>query len=226
MSDCDRGFADDGSAAMRDGILPSDSMNGSLPGIAGDSDAVSVLIEEASGADAQRAAFRDASSMASPMAEVEAIRSHPLFSACYARIELAERDRAFCRHQMPHLFDVARIAYIYVLERGLPFRRQVVYAAALLHDIGKAAQYEDGEPHEVAGARIAQEILLDIDGFNAREKTMIVAAVAQHRRLSDASTPLGRLLYEADKASRACYACPAWRDCNWPEGRKNQGVAI
>lgn len=163
---------------------------------------------------------------ATPMAEVEAIRTHPLFSQCYARIESAEGDRMFCRHQMPHLLDVARIAYIYVLERGLPFRKQVVYAAALLHDIGKADQYESGDPHEKAGARIAQEILFDVDGFDVREKTMIVAAVAQHRRLSDASTPLGRLLYEADKASRACFSCLARQECDWLEERKNQGIAI
>lgn len=163
---------------------------------------------------------------AQPMPELEEIRLHPLFVSWYARLEVAEEHRAFCRHQMPHLLDVARIAYIYVLERGLPFRKQVVYAAALLHDIGKAAQYEAGEPHEVAGARIAREILLDIDGFSPLEKTMIVAAVAQHRRLSDASTPLGRLLFEADKASRPCFSCSARQDCSWPDDRKNAGIAI
>lgn len=161
-----------------------------------------------------------------PMPEVEAIRTHPLFEEWYARLEAAEEGREFCCHQMTHLLDVARIAYIRVLERGLPFRKEVVYAAALLHDIGKAAQYEDDEPHEVAGARIAQEILLDVDGFDPREKTMIVAAVAQHRRWADASTPLGKLLYEADKASRPCFACSTHEECSWPDERKNPGIAI
>ncbi len=160
------------------------------------------------------------------MPEVEAVRTHPRFQECSARLEDAETDREFCRHQLPHLLDVARIAYVRVLERRLPFRKEVVYAAALLHDIGKAAQYEEGEPHEVAGARIAQEILQDVEGFDPREKTMIVAAVAQHRRWSSDSTPLGRLLYEADKASRACFACPARAACTWPDERKNWGVAV
>ncbi len=160
------------------------------------------------------------------MPEVEAIRTHPLFKENYARVVAAEEDRVFCRHQMRHLLDTARIAYIRVLERGLPFRKEVVYAAALLHDIGKAQQYEQGEPHEVAGARIAQRILMDVEGFDPREKTMIVAAVAQHRRWSDDSTPLGKLLYEADKSSRACFVCPEWDACAWPEGRKNPGVSI
>ncbi len=160
------------------------------------------------------------------MPEVESVCSHPLFRECYARIEESEKNREFCRHQMPHLLDVARIAYILVLERGLPFRKEVVYAAALLHDIGKAAQYEDGEPHEVAGARIARKILLDVEGFDAREKTMIVAAVAQHRYWSDDSTPLGRLLYEADKTSRICFVCDAQDECDWPDGRRGVGVSV
>ena len=161
-----------------------------------------------------------------PMSEVEAIRLHPLFQEWYMRLEAAEADREFCCHQMPHLLDVARIAYIRVLERNLPFRKEVVYAAALLHDIGKAAQYEDEEPHEVVGARIAQEILLDMEGFDSREKTMIVAAVAQHRRWSDESTPLGRLLYEADKVSRNCFVCAKQNECNRPDERRNMGVSV
>lgn len=160
------------------------------------------------------------------MPEIEAIRTHPLYREWYARLVDAERDRQYCLHQMRHLLDVARIAYIRVLERGLPFRKEVVYAAALLHDIGKAAQYEEGEPHEVVGARIAQEILMDVKGLDPREKTMIVAAVAQHRRWSDTATPLGKLLYEADKASRTCYVCDMRSTCHWPEERMNPGVSI
>ncbi len=160
------------------------------------------------------------------MPEVEALRLHPLFQEWYMRLEADEADREFCCHQMSHLLDVARIAYIRVLERKLPFRKEVVYAAALLHDIGKAAQYEEGEPHEVAGARIAQEILLDLEGFDSREKTMIVAAVAQHRRWSDESTPLGRLLYEADKVSRNCFVCTKQDECNWADECRNMGVSV
>ena len=185
---------------------------------------VSPSLKRASDVAAERP--HDGFAAIAPMPEVEAIRTHHLFAEWYERLEAAEADREFCRHQMTHLLDVARIAYIRVLERGLPFRKEVVYAAALLHDIGKAAQYEDGEPHEVAGARIAQEILLDAEGFDPREKTMIVAAVAQHRRWSDASTPLGKLLYEADKASRPCFACSAREACAWSDERKNMGIGI
>ena len=108
----------------------------------------------------------------------------------------------------------------------MPFRKETIYAAALLHDLGKAEQYEHGEPHEVAGARVATKILMDIDGFSALEKTAIVAAVAQHRCFADDASPLGKLLYEADKVSRPCYACAARERCDWLPEKMNAGIKI
>ena len=142
------------------------------------------------------------------------------------RIHRAELSREFCCHGIDHLLDVARIAYIRVLERKMPFRKETVYAAALLHDLGKAEQYEHGEPHEVAGARVATNILMDIDGFSALEKTAIVAAVAQHRCFADDASPLGKLLYEADKVSRPCYACVVRERCDWLPEKMNVGIKI
>lgn len=160
------------------------------------------------------------------MDAVEAVRQHPLYQECLRRIAKAERERAYCLHQMTHAIDVARIAYIRVLERRMPFRKEVVYAAALLHDAGKAVQYETDEPHEMAGARIAAQILADIEGFSALEKTAMVAAVAQHRTYSEDSSPLGKLLFEADKVSRPCFACAARATCTWAEDKKNAGIKI
>ena len=160
------------------------------------------------------------------MPAVEAVRLHPVYIDHAKRIERAEAERRFCRHQIDHLLDVARIAYIRLLERRMPFRKETVYAAALLHDIGKAEQYETGEPHEVAGARVAAQILTEVEGFSALEKTAIVAAVAQHRRYDENASPLGKLLFEADKASRPCFACPARKECDWPDEQKNAGVKI
>lgn len=93
---------------------------------------------------------------------IDAIYRHPLFQEHYKRLECAEQDRRFCRHQMNHLLDVARIAYIQNLEEGLGFPKEMIYAAALLHDIGKARQYEEGIPHEIVSAEIAEVILRDI----------------------------------------------------------------
>ena len=91
------------------------------------------------------------------MDRVNAVICHPLYLD--HRLERAEKERIFCRHQMSHLLDVARIAYIRNLEKGYGFRKDVIYAAAVLHDIGKALQYEEKVPHEIAGERIAGEIL-------------------------------------------------------------------
>lgn len=160
------------------------------------------------------------------MLAVEAVRRHPVYVDHMKRLARLESDRVFCKHQTTHLLDTARIAYIRALERKMPFRKEVIYAAALLHDVGKAEQYECGEPHEKAGARIATEILSDVGGFSALEKTAIVAAVAQHRHYSETASPLGKLLFEADKASRPCFACDVRGECSWPEEKMNAGVKI
>lgn len=118
------------------------------------------------------------------MERVEAIRNNPLFRASMERIERAEAEREFCRHGMSHVLDVARIAWITALERRCRVPKDVVYAAALLHDVGRAEQYATGEDHDVAGARIAGEILKGLPAslqFDAAERSAILAAVAGHR---------------------------------------------
>lgn len=160
------------------------------------------------------------------MPAVEQIRRHPAYREHLARVVELESERVFCRHGLTHLLDTARIAYILDLERDLGFPKELVYAAALLHDIGKADQYEAGAPHEQAGAAIAARILADIDGFDEGQKAAIVEAVREHRRPSDAASTLGKLLCEADKASRACYACSAREGCSWSCEKMNAGVGV
>ena len=43
------------------------------------------------------------------MDRVNAVICHPLYLEYYHRLERAEKERIFCRHQMSHLLDVARI---------------------------------------------------------------------------------------------------------------------
>lgn len=84
-----------------------------------------------------------------------------------------EHDREFCCHQITHLLDVARIAYIKNLEAGLGIDKELIYTAAILHDIGKALQYTDKIPHEIAGEKIAGEILDTLsenDAFSETER--------------------------------------------------------
>lgn len=165
------------------------------------------------------------------MARVDAIWQSDIYQREYARLEALEATRPFCRHGMRHLLDTARIMWALNLERGLGLDREVVYATALLHDIGKAEQYEAGEPHEHAGERIAVAILdrLPADcSFTPAERASMLTAIRGHRRLREGAEPLERLLYQADKASRACFACPAdvRAACTWSDEKKNLSIRV
>lgn len=139
-------------------------------------------------------------------------------NAEYKRIvqhtEELETDRIFCHHDMDHFLDVARIMVIMSYEEGLSIERDVIYAAALLHDIGRAAQYETGEAHETAGAPIAGRILVEC-GYTDDESAMITEAIRQHgNEAVKNDADLTGLLYRADKASRKCYHCKAIDKCH------------
>ena len=160
------------------------------------------------------------------MKRVNAILRHPLFEEKLRLLDELEAERAFCRHDLTHLMDVARLMWIDVLEQGLEIDRDVVYAAALLHDLGRAEQMQRGIPHEQAGAALAERILPDA-GFSAEETDAVIAAIRCHRSSAsaDAREMLGEILYRADKACRTCWRCGARGACNWPEERKNAGIA-
>lgn len=137
------------------------------------------------------------------------------------KLRVLEKDRIYCRHGVDHLLDVARLSYIEVLQKNLSISREMVYGAALLHDLGRAEQYENGTPHDVAGARLAGIILKDC-GFSDSETESIVTAISGHRRQeTGAKTDLPGILYRADKASRQCLFCEAKDSCNWSDEKKN-----
>ena len=81
--------------------------------------------------------------------------------------------------------------YIYSVEQELSISKEVIYAAAFMHDIGRIDQIEKGIPHEMAGAALCDRILPDC-GF-AKE----------------------------DKKSRNCFACAAQAECNWDRQKMN-----
>ena len=88
------------------------------------------------------------------MERVNAICRHALWRESVDEIARLEQDRAFCRHDRTHFLDVARLAYIENLERGLGVDKELIYAAALLHDIGRHLQYTQNIPHDEAGAQL------------------------------------------------------------------------
>lgn len=165
------------------------------------------------------------------MPRVEAVWRHPVFQREYIRLVKLERDRVFCRHDLRHLMDTARIMWARNLELELGIDREVIYTTALLHDIGKAAQYEGAGEHEIVGAAIAAEILDDLPArraFTLEEREMMLTAIRGHRRLREGAEPLERLLFQADKASRTCFACPedARARCSWSDAKKNLSIAV
>ena len=173
------------------------------------------------------------------MKRVQEIYRHPYFQQCLEKNQKAEKTRAFCKHNMEHFLDVARLAYIFSLERGYSIKKEEIYVTALFHDIGKWQQYSDGIPHEKASAGIADKILREA-GFGEDERTRILTAILSHRKKGreekdpghmtdsligdETGEQLAEILYDADKISRACYMCPAEKECNWSEEKKNLNI--
>ena len=97
------------------------------------------------------------------MERVNKILNHPTYKTLLEELSRLEKDRFFCKHSLEHFLDVARIAYINVLERGLSYKKEIIYAIALLHDIGRVEEYKNGISHDIASVKIAEEILIEIN---------------------------------------------------------------
>lgn len=183
------------------------------------------------------------------MNRVNNIINDKAFRAELLRINEYEKERIYCRHGINHLMDVARIAYIHALEKPYEIDKEIIYAAALLHDIGRGVQYETGEEHDVAGIRIAGDIL-SRSGFTDNECRLILAAAAGHRGYTDnkcsgsksdkeimnanifsgdleaAAEEFASLIKNADNESRQCFMCNASDTCKWSDSRKNHRLII
>lgn len=152
----------------------------------------------------------------------EKILHHPLFSDTICKIEEKEKTRFFCCHGMEHITSVARIAYIISLEEHINISKDIIYAISLLHDIGRLNEYEKNIPHDKAGAELASVILRDC-GYHENEISEITSAILHHRNNNSNQTDtLSDLIYRADKLSRTCFLCKAYKECNWKETQKNK----
>lgn len=156
------------------------------------------------------------------MDRVNRIWRHPVYQEHYKKIQELESERIFCRHTPEHFLDVARLMYIYALEEHLELPKELIYAAALLHDIGRAQQYQYNIPHDIAGVEIAREILTDLH-FTEQEKKLILSSIGHHRK-GDSCSMLAALLYKADKQSRNCFLCSAAPECYWSDDKKNMKI--
>ena len=93
------------------------------------------------------------------MIYTDRVLKHPEFLRIMNRIKEQETERIYCHHELEHALDVARIAWILFLEEVVEAQTEVLtrrermllkdelYVCALLHDIGRSAQYETGIHH-------------------------------------------------------------------------------
>ena len=138
-----------------------------------------------------------------------------IIRACYKRPVSAEAIQK----------TVERIEIkIFNLEANQEISKERIYAAALLHDIGRHIQYENGTPHQIAGLPIAEQILTDC-GFYPEEVKEILYAIENHRNKEMLKrNDLAGILYRADKMSRCCFGCRAEKECNWSTEKKNMEI--
>lgn len=158
------------------------------------------------------------------MERVNEIIRNKEYNRLLYEIEELEKDRIFCRHNMIHFLDVARIGSIICYEEGINVEKGLIYAAALLHDIGRGAQYKDGTPHEKASAEQAAKILKEC-GFSRNETASITEAIREHGNEEvKGRKDLAGVLYRADKLSRKCFECKAINECHKSVDKKNMWV--
>lgn len=162
--------------------------------------------------------------MIQAMDRIQPIVQHPQFLAWMKQMDELECDRIYCRHGLPHLLDTARIAALLAEDCASGYPRDVIYAAALLHDLGRLKQYTTGEPHAQAGVPMAQELLRGTS-FTETEQEEILQAISCHRTGDDGNR-LGQILHQADHASRMCFACEAADTCYWAEERRNYTILL
>ena len=160
------------------------------------------------------------------MDRVNKIMNHSSYIEAMKKNNSWENDRIYCKHGLEHQLDVARIAYINILEQGLKIEKEYVYAIALLHDVGRFMQYEGKMKHNEASALLAKEILSECD-FNEEEILFIVNQIVSHGHETPATKDvMNDLIDRADKLSRNCFQCNGRQTCYWEENDKNKGIIV
>ena len=152
------------------------------------------------------------------MENINKIINNNLYKESLENLKKYEEDRKFCNHTIEHFIDVARIAYILVLEENINVSKEVIYAIGLLHDIWRVKQYEEGINHDLASVEMSKEILKETT-FNEEEIEIILNGIENHRSESD--NKLEEIIYKADKLSRQCFNCEAEKECYWSKEKKN-----
>lgn len=159
--------------------------------------------------------------MNTSMERVNKIFHHSLFTSTLEEIEKLEEDRPFCLHGFSHAMDTARIAYILSLEEYGKIKKDIIYAASLLHDLGRASQYKSGKYHIEESVSLSKKILPEC-GFSKEEAEQILSAIKSHCKEND--TGLASFLQRADKLSRICVNCKSIANCKWKKEELNMNI--
>lgn len=141
------------------------------------------------------------------------------------RLADMERDRIFCRHDMEHFLSVARLTIIMCNERNISVDPDIVYTAALLHDIGRIEQYRSGIPHDTASAENAHSVLERV-GCDELMKQNIISLILSHRNENLSKNSLENIFRKADKKSRMCFFCSAQKECFWENDKRNMKIEV
>lgn len=157
------------------------------------------------------------------MKRIDRIFNNDKFKNYIRVIEEKETDRIYCRHGIDHLLDVARLAYIFALEDKADVSKELIYAAALLHDIGRADVDNEGIDHHKLSCRYAEDIIIEA-GFDDSEAEEIIEAISLHNSDKAEKNGLDLYIYRADKVSRDCYNCKAIDTCYWKPEEKNMNI--
>lgn len=172
------------------------------------------------------------------MERIDAILEDPQYKNVIAEIKKLEKDRIYCKHDMDHLLNTARIAYIINLEEELNIPKEYIYATALLHDTGRYDEYVNGIEHDIAGGIFAVKILTK-NGFRKDEIAIIKQAILEHREKNndilingvleqnkdlDIQVNLSYAIRKADILSRPCFGCNAENTCKWSAEKKNFSI--
>ena len=141
------------------------------------------------------------------------------------KLEILETDRIFCRHNMEHFLSVARITLILCSRIGIELAEDIVYSAALLHDIGRVEEYTEGTPHDIASQKTAG-LILDEVGCPDADKQLIISLIAGHRTTGATLGTPEDVFGRADKLSRSCFECRARKHCKWKRENMNLEIEV
>lgn len=102
-------------------------------------------------------------------------------------------------HDCQHIYRV--LYYCLDLARDSGADMDVLIASALLHDIGRAAEYKNRKAdHALVGAEMAYAFLLQL-GWDVAGATRVRDCIASHRYRNDLQpeSPEAKILFDADK---------------------------